>query len=119
MKHLLALAGLDDDVMRLCESECIVSVDDMDMMEETADFNFMPSHAALLASTVTRNAARVARLELFRRRSLCSSVATNEVATLLPSSRSAPREKSAARTTPVSSIAGLSRNNMSLLLRDY
>jgi hypothetical protein len=45
-----------------------------------------------------------------------SSVAMNEVATLLPSSRSAPREKSAARTTPVSSIAGLSRNNMSLLL---
>jgi hypothetical protein len=45
-----------------------------------------------------------------------SSVATNEVATLLPSSRSAPREKSAARTTPVSSIAGLSRNNVSLLL---
>jgi hypothetical protein len=43
-------------------------------------------------------------------------VPANEVATLLPSSRSAPREKSAARTTPVSSIAGLSRNNMSLLL---
>jgi hypothetical protein len=35
---MLALAGLGDDVMRLCEVECIVSVQDMDMMEGTADF---------------------------------------------------------------------------------
>jgi hypothetical protein len=35
---MLALAGLGDDVMRLCEAACIVSVQDMDTMEGTTDF---------------------------------------------------------------------------------
>jgi hypothetical protein len=39
MKHMIALAGLGEDVVRLCVVEKIDSVQTMDMMEGTGDFS--------------------------------------------------------------------------------